>query len=225
MPTLITDFDELNALVGYEKSIPYSQYFGIMKLPRWKREELIETSKEIEEVMNEAFVFVLLALERNLNIDWNYVRLMIYNGILAVLSKEDTVDIEYQHTLESAVEDMTEITKKKIEEMRNQNDSNKNAYYVSNDRAKLIGENEVNTYFNHQNHLKSKLNGATGKQWDAVMDRATRQSHKDINDTVIGIDDLFNVNGSLMRYPKDRLYGANAGEIINCRCTLTYIFN
>lgn len=55
------------------------------------------------------------------------------------------------------------------------------------------------------------------KQW-CIAGIRTRESHLVLDGEEIDQDDLFNVGGSMMRWPHDSAFGAEAGEIINCAC-------
>lgn len=241
MSVIITDYEQLNDLVGFKKSIPYIQYFFLLGLDDDTTKALIDASEEVEDALEEFFQNVLVAEEYDLSPDWIYLERNLYDSIEQILEKKDftsgsissrkagrnkrsdislvpesgNLDTEYKYTLEKSVKEIVDTTKKNLKKGKE--------YYFSKDRAMLIAENEVNAYYNHQTFVDARNNGYSKKKWVAVMDRATRDSHKNMNGTVIPIDELFDVNGSLMRYPKDRLYNADAGEIVNCRCILTYI--
>ncbi len=63
---------------------------------------------------------------------------------------------------------------------------------------------------------KAKEKGADiVKQWDAALDRRTRDSHRDVDGEIAELDDKFS-NG--LRYPGDP--SGRAEEVINCRCAL-----
>jgi hypothetical protein len=55
------------------------------------------------------------------------------------------------------------------------------------------------------------------KQW-CIAGIRTRESHLVLDGVEIDQDDLFNVGSSMMRWPHDSSFGADAGEIINCAC-------
>jgi hypothetical protein len=55
------------------------------------------------------------------------------------------------------------------------------------------------------------------KQW-CIAGIRTRESHLVLDGVEIDQDDLFNVGTSMMRWPHDSSFGADAGEIINCAC-------
>ena len=102
--------------------------------------------------------------------------------------------------------------------MRNQDD----AYFFSEDRATLIAENEANSIWNDSEYQDAILTGKTRKTWNAIMDRRTRDTHRDINGASVPIEEPFLVGDSMMMYPRDESMGASAEEIVNCRCWATY---
>jgi len=59
--------------------------------------------------------------------------------------------------------------------------------------------------------------------WDATMDKRTRLDHVVLDaqtrkEPLIGLNSVFEIGGSQMRFPRDRSLGAAAKETINCRC-------
>lgn len=61
---------------------------------------------------------------------------------------------------------------------------------------------------------------STKKTWLATEDDRTRPSHADANGQTVDMSESFDVGGSPMDGPHDP--AGDAGETINCRCTLTY---
>lgn len=55
------------------------------------------------------------------------------------------------------------------------------------------------------------------KTW-GISGHNTREAHIVMDGATIGQNELFNVNGELMEFPRDAKYGASASNIINCRC-------
>ena len=94
-------------------------------------------------------------------------------------------------------------------------------YYTSDKRAVEVAEDvgqSFMNYFEYQDALKS---GKT-KTWFTQNDPIVRPTHVDLNGKKIAIEDTFKVGGFLMRFPKDTYYGADAEEIVNCRCFVKY---
>ena len=55
------------------------------------------------------------------------------------------------------------------------------------------------------------------KTW-GISGNNTREAHVVMDGVTIGQNELFNVNGELMEFPRDAKYGASASNIINSRC-------
>lgn len=94
-------------------------------------------------------------------------------------------------------------------------------------RAQLIARTET-VGANNQGSLASMTsladaNGMTAtKTWLATEDAATREDHADVDGTTVGLGDTFSVGEDDMSGPGDS--SASAGNLCNCRCTLTYDF-
>lgn len=56
------------------------------------------------------------------------------------------------------------------------------------------------------------------KQWLATPDERTRESHADADGQIVDLGDQFEVGDSALDFPGDP--GGDAGETINCRCTM-----
>ena len=63
--------------------------------------------------------------------------------------------------------------------------------------------------------------GATEKEWVAIEDSRTRDTHRAADGQTVALDAKFNVGGAQLRFPGDPDAGA-PGETINCRCALAY---
>ena len=71
--------------------------------------------------------------------------------------------------------------------------------------------------FNVQKRAKSK-GAKIRKEWDSTLDKKTRPTHRELDGTIIDVDDYFvTSNGDEALYPGD--FGV-AKEDINCRCCL-----
>lgn len=94
-------------------------------------------------------------------------------------------------------------------------------------RAETIARTEV-VGANNQGSLATwgavaEASGATAtKSWLATEDNVTREDHADADGQEVGINEMFDVGGEAMNGPGDP--DADAGQVINCRCTLTYAF-
>lgn len=94
-------------------------------------------------------------------------------------------------------------------------------YYLSQERALLIAQNESNTAYNHVDYITAKESGKQYKTWITEGDEKVRDAHVEVDMKTIPIDDYFLVGGDTMRYPHDYMNGS-PGNLINCRCICTY---
>ena len=95
-------------------------------------------------------------------------------------------------------------------------------FYLSADRAVLIGQNAANALYNAYNHEEAKKAGAKHKIWQSEGDERVRLNHAMIDGAMIPIDEYFIVGGEQMLFPCDGTF-ASPDNILNCRCTCLYI--
>lgn len=95
-------------------------------------------------------------------------------------------------------------------------------------RARRIARTETVTAANGAAIVNAKESGLLmKKEWIAIEDKRTRHSHREVDGTIIALDEAYNVNGSLMMQPGVRTLvnglPTPAGEVVNCRCTQGFI--
>ena len=212
------NFDELNKLYAREKgddlcSMPFDQFFGEMGISEEQKDKRIETANDIK-----AFMMIALAelfYENQEGDYWSYdPASTIRNGYKSLLERLGIplTALFFATRAEELSAEVVDAT------LRNPDD----AYFFSEDRATLIAENEANGIWNDSEYQDAILTGKTRKTWNAIMDKRTRDTHRDANGTAVPIDEPFYVGDSLMMYPRDDSMGASAEEIVNCRCWATY---
>ncbi len=54
------------------------------------------------------------------------------------------------------------------------------------------------------------------KEWFAILDKHTRSAHAEADGQVVGVNEMYNVWGEDLKYPRDP--NASAKNIMNCRC-------
>lgn len=205
------EFDELNKPIKYIRSEPFQKYFGVMNLTDDEKEKRIELAEKLEDLMLFIFALISLMIESGL-IDKNYIELELNKRYTEVLRKHMDADKYLQHYVKQFSNTFMQTTFDGI------NDS----WYLSSDRAVFIAENESETTWNYDEYRQAIESKKTMKQWIDIEDRKERKTHREVGGTSIPIEEVFVVGNSLMRYPKDTLFGAEAKEIINCRCTIRY---
>jgi len=93
---------------------------------------------------------------------------------------------------------------------------------ISKTRGLLIARTEVHGAANYGAHGAAKETGLDlQKEWVAVEDDRTRTSHSSIDEQVRELDEPFDVGGERLMYPGDP--NGSAGNIINCRCSISHI--
>lgn len=205
-------FDELNKLVGKNRSQPYETYFGEMDLSEDKIKERIDLAKKLED----GFLFVLVLLftmEQYNSVDYEQIRNKFEKSYLKAISGTIIVDDYIKQYIKNFSYNITDSTKAHKGDM----------YYYSPDRAIFMAENESLSCWNHQDFVGAIKSGKRKKQWMDVRDKKERETHLIVGRTVKPISEPFLVGNSLMMYPRDsNTFGAESKEIISCRCTIRY---
>ena len=99
-------------------------------------------------------------------------------------------------------------------------------WYVSDDRARFIAENESLTVEGYKDYTNAVSKGYSRKQWISILDEKTRETHVEVAGTVIPIEDFFEVGAARLYYPHDTVIGNGAEhpeETINCRCSVNFL--
>jgi uncharacterized protein with gpF-like domain len=70
--------------------------------------------------------------------------------------------------------------------------------------------------------IREKGIAIVSKTWWTAGDNRVRESHALLHGETVEMDETFDVGDSEMMYPGDDSQGADAGEIVNCRCSCLY---
>lgn len=97
-----------------------------------------------------------------------------------------------------------------------------NPFNFSIDRVTMIAENEANSMWNDADFVAAVNSGKTRKTWHTIIDRKTRDWHAEVNGQTKPIMEPFIVDGELLQFPRDESLGASGGNIVNCRCSVSY---
>ena len=204
-------WDELNQLVGYKISEPYDEYFDPMQISEEQKQKRIKMAEEIESVMTDLLIEMFYAEQYDTPVfDVAYRdAVQAYIAALVVLGIEP--DDYLQNHAEEIIANVLEVLSK------HQDDP----WFYSKDRAIAIAENESNSiwaYTEYEDAVKNKH----WKTWNTIIDGRERDTHHEINGKTIPINDLFELPGGLMAYPKDLTYDPDPDEYENCRCVLSF---
>lgn len=197
------NFDEINKL-------EYEDYFDEMDIEDDELKARVKAAVALDNRVGD----VLAWIERN-NPGVRVMYDKFYEAYMDMLDDIDAADEEYLE--ERAIQFAEEVTKS----TRNHR-ADLGGYWTSADRAVEIAKNESAIVNSHREFAEAKRRGKTRKTWHTMGDEKVRMSHVGMDGVTIGIDEMFDVNGSDMLYPGDTEHGADANEIINCRCWCTY---
>lgn len=219
MATQIQKFDQLNRITTQrtnERSIPIERYFDEMELTEEQKEERIALAYDLQKVFNDLFTLISALLVAGMSVDYDMLSgIAVMRYLDALKTQGIDLDDKYYTLNDYVARIVSEIvlaTKEK----------EKDAYYLSGDRATNIAENESNVIFNNVDMQKAIDKGYTKKEWRTFRDNRVRHTHTMVDGVTIGIYDAFHVGNSEMLFPKDDSMGADAKEIVNCRCVLKY---
>ena len=208
----VRDYDELNTLVGTNRSEDYKDYFEIMELSEPDKENRIELAEKLGDNFLLVLAF-LFTMQQYQSINWETIRTRFESAYREALAGTIVIDEYLDSYIEQFSYDVTESTQNHVNDL----------YYYSFDRSRLMAENESNTVWNYSDFQTAIQNGYTRKQWIDVRDRRERETHRAVGRTIKPIDEPFMVGDSLMMFPKDSAtFGANSSEIANCRCSIRY---
>lgn len=206
-------FDELNALQAtkHPRSMPYSKYFGEMHISAEQKKARISFAEDFEEKAFELIALAYTVLQ--FGGDMSSVQLLAESMMLAAINAVSQADSYLTLHAVSFAQNFIDVTIAHVDD----------PYYFSEDRSRVIAENEANIIHNHLDNEDAIRDGYRFKRWDAIVDDKTREDHLDVNGAVVPIDEPFIVGGYEMMYPGDESLGAGPEEIINCRCSVEYL--
>lgn len=92
---------------------------------------------------------------------------------------------------------------------------------LSRARSLTIARTETHGAMNNASGAAADDLGATTKEWVAIEDTRTRETHMQADGQTVPISGKFNVGGAALRFPGDPSAGAPQ-ETINCRCAMAY---
>ena len=216
----VLKFDEINKPT--RQAIPYREFFGKMRISVAQMKRRIEIAEAIEDVM--LYVFAYWLLRDDLGLSDADMKKLTREKLNAVYERYARSDEYIESHLDAISNDIIDVTARHTASSED-DDNDEDAptgYWTSLDRAKIIAENEANSFENYTEYRDAKARGYTKKRWLTEKDDKVRLTHELVDEKTVDIDGLFLVGDSLMRFPHDTKYEADPSEIINCRCACVY---
>ena len=204
--------ESLNALYDEKHdpiSMDYDEFFGEMHLTEAQKKKRKKTAEKMQEIM-----------EWLLAVVYYYMNDGVYNYMDAIAEAEQSYKDLVKDTgvSDSFVNNHISMTVTGVVSTMEKNPDN--IYNYTNDRARMIAENEANSIWNDAEFEEALRSGKKYKTWHAIIDKRTRDTHKEVNGKTIPITEYFIVGNSLMLFPRDS--SAEDEEVVNCRCSLSY---
>lgn len=197
-------FDELNQL---------KRFFSTMEISEDEKKKRTDLAYLLYDAIY--FTFALIKVEKDIE-ERNFTK-----NALVIDQYKETL----QHRIEDALEGIPhedDYVPRLVNDIMETTDRHPDdPYYLSQDRALLIAQNEANTAYNHYDYVNAKAGGKEYKTWVTEGDERVREAHVEVDMKRIPIDDMFHVGNDEMRYPHDFMYGS-AENLVNCRCTCIY---
>lgn len=223
----VQSFDKINILK--RRSLPYYEYFGDMELTKEQRHKREALALTIEEVI--MIFFNIVEVSRDMGI-LNEVRVK-QELMTSLYEVVDTGYFEDEEQLDKYIVDFVNETYRStienLDKYPNDYDYTGNSpYWISEDRAQFVAENEANTLCNSAEFVEAKKQGKKSKIWKTYWDDKVRPTHVEVDVTMLPINEYFVVGSALMLYPKDTTSEFSTGsehpeEYINCRCQCIYV--
>lgn len=209
--------DELNTVPKEEpyknRAMDFEKYFGEMELTEEQKKKRIAIAKDFEDMFLFIMALVMIMQDQN-RLDFYAIQAEVESRYREIVERYNPIDEYLDDYITKFAGDFCYTTKKNIDK----------PWFISDDRAKFIAENEANTEENYQDYIEAIKSGYTRKKWVDIRDNRERKTHREVGGKVIGIFDYFHVGKSYMRFPKDtEMAGDYPEEIINCRCSCKWL--
>ena len=225
----LTNFDELSTLSTTEttkddrhkatrKKIPIHDYFENMQISEEEKEKRVRLANLLL-----ADVLFLFALSKR-NQDKQYLSEAFQKRYLSSVKKVAEPDQKMQRYIQKVCDSIVDTTLKGGSLTGSKANKPQDPYVVSVDRATNVAENEANAILNGDEYITAVKNGCTKKRWKSYRDERVRADHADVDGQVVDISRPFRVGKYMMMYPKDDSLGAGLEEIVNCRCSVEYLY-
>lgn len=208
----IRSFDELNNIVGLNRSEDFDTYFDVMDIPEEEKKNRISLAEDLMDDFLVVLALLFSMQQYEQPIDWVVIQIRFESAYRNALAGRIDMDDDLDNYIRQFSSDVTESSRNHMDD----------PYYYSLDRARYMAENESNTSWNHSDFANAIKQGKTRKKWVDVRDNRERETHRRVGGTIIKIQEPFLVGDSLMYFPKDCTFSPSIKEVINCRCSIRY---
>ena len=211
-----SSIDELNNLQTEQDKQKIREYFEEMELEPEEIEKRIGVANDLDNLYLILFLLMsaTVATGGSVSDENDYWVRYLTQGYGEVLQKND-YDFENPYVeghIDTVVKDILDTTYEHIA----------SDYYLSKDRAFSVATDEANAIGNYEYHVSKIKEGYAKKRWITKNDKKVRHTHVWSDGQEADIEKPFIVGGYEMLFPLDQSLGADAREVVNCRCTCKY---
>ena len=212
-----SSIDELNNLQTEQDKQKIRDYFEEMDLEPEEIEKRIGVANGLDNLYLMLFLLMSASVTAGESVIddneyWNDYLTRGYNDVLTE-NGYDTDDPMVSNRIDETVAEVLNTTYEHIAQ----------TYYLSHDRALMIASNDTNAFANYEQHIQAIKAGYTRKRWMAMKDKKVRHTHVWADGQEADIQKPFIVGGYEMLFPLDQSLGADAKEVVNCRCVVRYL--
>lgn len=212
-----SSIDELNNLQTEQDKQKIRAYFEEMDLEPEEIEKRIGVANDLDNLYLILFLLMTASVAAGENVIdqnayWNDYLTRGYNDVLTE-NGYNTDDPMVSNRIDETVAEVLNTTYEHIAQ----------TYYLSHDRALMIASNDTNAFANYEYHIRKIKEGYTRKRWVTKVDKKTRHDHVWADGQEVDIQMPFIVGGYEMLFPLDQSLGADAKEVVNCRCVARYL--
>lgn len=189
------------------------EYFDIMEIDEDQKEKRVKVAKDFRNTL--LFLFSLIPIaEAYEQLSYEYILSQFRLEYAKVLVEYGRVDQHMQQYFEKVTSEIVDNT------LRHYNPEALD-YWLSDERAILIAENEANSVYNYSELQDAIDEGYTEKEWITERDDRVRKTHRAVDRKRIPIDDYFEFPDCRGLYPHDEV-NLNEEELVNCRCSCKF---
>ena len=224
-------FDKLNESVREPISLDFETYFGEMKLTAEQKRERIALAERLEDVMMFLF-YLIISQDVYRTMSAEEIKKTFKQRLTNVIGTQVEISPDIEAQIDEFADDTTDTTLEhlpillslysdesdKSEEKEKRKKSEQ--FYLSDDRARLLAEEQSNSIYNASDYNKALRLGKKKKQWLTLRDSHVRRSHQKVDGKILPIREYFVVGDALLLYPRSSLLYPK--EVVNCRCSIRY---
>jgi len=199
--------DELNSFNAEDY---IRDFFEPMQISDERKEDRVETSKEVRDAL--LFLFALISAYSEYTVNWDVIEAQFGAELTRIIAAHGFDSAYMNAYIFDKVAEFISATRDNI---------GSDPYWLSDERATYESVNEANDIIGYKEMRKAIEDGYTRKKWVTQNDSRVRYSHRKMEGKAIPIREFFVLEKGRMLYPHDFVNCPE--ETYNCRCALIFL--